>query len=322
VSRKKRPGGTASEHDIVARAEWISARLDEYVDGVHVLGEPALLLDSALHPSVDAVYREFDSAELFHEAVLLRKASAFERRDGLLAVGEINGDELLVDAEGRVWRKDQDLGELVWEGTRFDRWLAGVVDAEGLLIDHNGEFRDDLFDEIGELQTRTAIDKEQRHLKRDPKAVGPRWRLARALVDAEELERARDELEKVVEAQPDFAWGWFDLARVSEALGAVGSASEEAEMAAGPKRRLHEHAGFFLAHAARLADLAGDEARARALAERALQADPEIAGRQREGARELIAEGAREAARELLLVARAVAPKDLDTLALLRQLEA
>ena len=100
----------------------------------------------------------------------------------------------------------------------------------------------------------------------------------------------------------------------------LATASEEAEQACEALPG-YEHASFFLAHAARLADAAGDADRAQTLAARTLAMDPDLPRRHREGARELLAAGENDSARELLVAAKVVAPRDLETLDLLRQLE-
>lgn len=322
MSRKKRRVSVASEKDVVARAEWISARLREYGGGVHRLGEPAVLLDSALPPGVGAVYREFDGAELFHESVTLYPAVKIREQDERFKLGEYNGDDIFVDAVGAIWRLEDVTGELVPEGSRLDRWLAGVVDSESVMIKRDGEFQDDVFDEAGELLPDAAIECERLRLKRDPKAIGPRWRLARIYFGQDKFDKAREQLETVVQEMPSFPWAWFDLARVSESLGTLDNACDEAEAAADAQPG-HEHSGFFLGHAARLARKAGLEDRAMELAERASRVDPELVRGLREGAKELLggAEPQVSEARELLLIAKAVAPRDLEVLDLLRQLK-
>lgn len=320
MSRKKGSRGAAIDNELAERAEWISARLAEYGDGVHRLGEPAVVLDSALPASVDTICREFDGAELFHESLVLYSGSRLQIDEGRFHVGEYAGDDVYVAKDGSVWRLEKDTGELLPEGTRFDRWLAGVIDAESVVYEKDGEFRDDVFDEDGELSDSSAAERERRQLGRDPKAVAPRWRLARTLSNQGRLEKARDCLEEVVAAQRDFPWAWFDLARISEELGHPECACDEAEMAAEAKAD-YEHAAFFLGHAARLAQAAGQEERAQALAQRVLEMDPDLPRRHREGARELLAAGDVEAARQLLVVSKVLAPRDLETLDLLRQLD-
>ena len=319
MGRKKGSRGASIDKELADRAEWITAQLAEYGDGVHRLGDPAVVLDSALPASVDTMCREFDGAELFHETIILLPGSRMEMEDGLLRVGECAGDNIYVAQDGSVWRLERDTSELLPEGTRFDRWLAGAIDAESVVYERDGEFRDDVFDEEGELSNRAAADRERKQLSRDAKAVAPRWRLARSLSNQGKLAQARDYLESVVEAKPDFPWAWFDLSRISEEMGALEAACDEAEMASQAKED-YEHAAFFLGHAARLAHQAGLEEREKTLAQAVLAMDPDLPRRHREGARELIAAGDSEAARQLLQVAKVLAPRDLETLDLLRQL--
>jgi Tfp pilus assembly protein PilF len=123
----------------------------------------------------------------------------------------------------------------------------------------------------------------------------------------------------VVAARPGFGWAWFDLARLSEKLGEIDNAREEA-LAAAEADPAYEHAAFFLAAAARLAALAGDDAARAQLAARALAADPDLARRQLDGARDNLAAEDRSAAREMVAVALALEPTNLAALDLARQL--
>ncbi len=320
MSRKKGTRGQGIANELAERAEWISARLREYSDGVHSMGTPAVVLDSALPASLEAVYREFDGGDFFHENLVLFPAAELSGSEARLLVGVYAGDEIYVDPQGRVFRLEQDTDELLPEGTRFDRWLSGVVDSESVVHERDGEFRDDVFDEQGELTDEAAVECERRQLKRDPQAIAPRWRLARALANQEKLEEARNNLEQVVADKPDFAWAWFDMARISEELGDLSAAADDAEQAYEAQPG-YEHAAFFLAHAARLADAAGESERSKSLAARTLALDPDLPRRHREGARELLEAGDTESARELLVAAKVVSPRDLETLDLLRQLE-
>jgi tetratricopeptide (TPR) repeat protein len=301
--------------------ERLRAALDRYADGVHTLGEPATALDADLPPALAEVYRVFDGADLFHEALILYPASGWTRDGERLRVGEMGGDALWVDvATGAVWRLEEDTGEWLAEGTRFDRWLWGWIEAEAVLYDRDGEFRAGVIDPRGDLSSGTAIEHERRLLRRDRSAASPRWRLARALARAGNVEAARRELEEVVEQHPGFGWAWYDLARLSEALGELGGAREEA-LAAAEADPHYEHAGFFLGWAARLAVLAGDEAARAELAERAQRADQALAKRQLDGARASLEAGEVEAARELVQVALAVEPRHLGALDLKQRIE-
>lgn len=301
-------------------ADELRRALQKFADGVHVPGEPSAALDADLPAGVIAVYREMDGAELFHGDLVLHPRAAWRREDGRLEVGTLGEDGLWVDlADGSVWRLEADTGEAIEEGSSLERWLRGWIDGQSLLYDKEGEFVDRAIGPDGELARPVAIARERALLKRDPKAVGPRWRLARELVRAGELEAARDQLEEVVEARPRFAWAWYDLARISEKLGELAGARDEA-LAAADADPSYEHAAFFLATAARLAALAGDDAARRELAARALAADPDLTRRQLDGARDNLEAGDLTAARDMVEVARALAPTDLAVLELARRL--
>lgn len=300
----------------------VRRELESYAPGVHVLGEPGDPPAGVPAPLAQ-FYRTWDGAELFLETLRIAPAAEVERDGELWVVGESGRDDILVDGAGAVWRREGDTGELVPDGTRFDRWLDGFVHGEGALYEADGELvdADDLFDDTGEeLAPAWRAKRERRALQRDRDAAGPRWRLARALERQGALEAARDELETVVASTPGFPWAWFDLARLAEACGDVEAAVEDAVEAAICQPD-YEHAGYFFAVAARLAARAGDEPRRAELAARALALQPELARAQREGAAASLADGDHNAAAELLAVALALAPRDLESLALKRQLE-
>src|SRR5262249_37666247 len=151
---------------------------------------------------------------------------------------------LLLDARGRIWRTDDSLDDVVCEGTQLARWLAGVVDALAVLYDDEGEFRDGCFDEDGELVPEVGERQLRAILRRDPAAPGPRWRLARTLGLQDRIPAARSELEEVVAHAPKFAWAWLDLAKISERLGELAGAVDEARAAA-DAAIAHPQAGYF-----------------------------------------------------------------------------
>jgi len=303
-------------------ADGLRRALQKFADGVHAPGEPSAALDADLPAGLLAVYQEMDGAELYHGDLVLRPRVEWQRADGRVEIGALGDDPLAVDlATGALWRLEGDSGEWVEEGSSLDRWLWGWVEGQGLLYDRDGEFRDKVIGDDGELRRDVAIARERALLKRDPKAIAPRWRLARELARAGDSEAARDELEEVVAARPRFGWAWYDLARISEKLGELAGAREEAAAAADADPG-YEHAGFFLAWAARLAALDGDDVARAALAARAIALDADLARRQLEGARDNLEAGDRAAAREMIEVARALAPTDLAVLDLARLLAA
>lgn len=302
--------------------------------GMSRLGEPAFLMDAGWPDALTEVYLYFDGAELFHEDLVLLPASrvkqvrredpgatAAERDATYYRAGEIGGDDLCVDDQGRVWRLEEDTGEWLPEGSRLERWLLGVMEAQRMLYDRDGEFIDEAFDESGELTPAMSERMNRRVLKRDRAAPAPRWRLARAMALQGKMEAAREQLETVVAESPAFAWAWFDLARISEVMGELASAGDEMEAAA-TARPGYEHAAYFWAQAARLARAAGDEARRAGCAREALALDPGLAGSQREGARANLEEGELEAAQELAENAAALAPRDLQIMDLLARIRA
>lgn len=305
--------------DVVDR---LLAALKAYAEGVHHVGEPAAAIDADLPEGVRDVWRAMDGAELFHGELVLYPRAAWTRRDGRLHVGELGEDGVWVALEsGAVWRLEESTGEWMEEGSSIDRWLWGWVDGEALLVDREGEFHDGAIDEEGELTLETEVERERAILKRDRRAAAPRWRLARALTQSGKTGAARDELEELVAQHPRFGWAWYDLARVSEALGEIAGARDEA-IAAAEADPGYEHAGFFLAWAARLAVLAGDEAARQTLAARALAADGRLAQRQLDGARANLEGEDMDGARELCEVALALAPRDLAALDLKKQIDA
>jgi hypothetical protein len=327
---KARPDGQEDADSL----ERLVAAVGEAASGMHWLGSGAFVLDASWPAALSDVYRRFDGASLFLDTIVLVAANQIraerrsdpgvteaERRSAYYRVGELEGDDLYVDDDGRVWRVEEDTGEWLLEGSRLDRWLLGVFEAQGMLYDRDGEFLDDAFDEDGELVPAMNERMSRRLLKRDRDAAAPRWRLARAMVQQDKLAEAREQLEAVVAGEPAFAWAWFDLGRISEKLGELGGAVDELEAAA-QARPEYEHAGYFWAQAARLAHAAGDEARRAACAREALQRAPDLALRQRDGARESLESGEVEAARELVETAAALAPRDLMVLDLLARVHA
>jgi tetratricopeptide (TPR) repeat protein len=294
--------------------------LARHADGVHRLEPPAAVFDAALPAALAAFYREHDGGDLFHESLSILPAAHVRRQHDRFHVGTIEADDLYVAPDGAVWRLEEDTGEWIEEGTAFDRFLLGWLDAQSVLVDAEGEFRDDVFDEEGELTDAAAARRERKALDRDRGAPGPRWRLARALARAGKIDAARAELEQVVEARPRFGWAWFDLARMAEQLGELDNAHADA-VAAAEADPDYEHAPFFWAHAARIAATRGDEPARAAAAARALAGNPDLPRMHREAAAASLADEQAEQAREHAALAAALAPRDLQVIALREQID-
>jgi hypothetical protein len=299
--------------------ERLARELARWPEGVHELGAPATWLPPEWPASLAEVYRQFDGGRIFHEAIELRPAAEVVREGDRWAIGTAWGDGLAADDAGRIWRAETDADEPILDGTSLGRWLAGAIDAEALLFDKDGEFAEDAFDEEGELAPGLEVARLRARIKRDPKAAGPRWALARLLTGDGKHEEARDLLEAVVADAPDLPWAWLDLARISERLGELDGALDEA-VAAAEAAKGGDHEAFFWSHAARLAAAKGDDARRADLAARARAADPQVVASYLAGAEENLASDDTASAQMLVDLAKAVAPRDLAVLDLAKKL--
>lgn len=295
--------------------------LDAAPAGLHDVAPPAAQLPSGLPEALIDFYARCDGARLFLDSVELVPSAEVEPRGEHWMFGSLEGEDLLIDVRGRIWRSDESLDDLVCEGTRLDRWFAGVVDAIAVLYDDEGEFADGSFDEEGELLPAVGERQLRAMLRRDPGAPGPRWRLAHALLAQDSLTEGRAELEEVVANDRGFAWAWLDLAKISERLGELPGAIEEARAAAEAAAG-HPQAGYFHAQLARIASRAGEEATRAAAARRAGELAPELKAAQLAGARESLAAGDLASARGLIDLLRAVWPRDLEVLELAGRVEA
>ncbi len=296
--------------------------LDAAPAGLHDVAPAAAQLPSGLPPPLIDLYARCDGLRLFLDSVEVHPSAEVEARDGRWVFGELEGEELVIDERGRIWRNDESLDDLVCEGTRLERWLAGIVEALDLLYDADGEFADGVFDDDGELVPAVGERQLRAQLRRDPDAAGPRWRLGHALLAQDQIAEGRAELEAAVAAELGFAWAWLDLARVSERLGELPGAVDEARAAAeAATAGHHPQAGYFHAQLARLAGLAGDDATRAAAARRAAELAPALKAAQLDGARDSLAAGDLTSARGLLDLLRAVWPRDLEVLELAGKVE-
>jgi Tfp pilus assembly protein PilF len=300
----------------------IFAKLVDAPPGLHDVDAPAEELPSGLPAPLIELYARCDGARIFVESIEILPSHQVTLENGRWRFANVDGDVISVDAKGRIWRGEESIEDDVCDGTRVDRWLAGQLDALDLIFDGDGEYADDIFDEEGDILPIVREQQLRAQLKRDASAPAPRWRLALVLVEQGAIEDARNELEQVVADDPVFSWAWLDLARVSERLGEVGGAIDEARMAAEAAEGVqHPQAGYFWSQVARLASRAGNEmVRAEAATKASLLA-PELKRAQIEGARERIDAGDKASAKGLLDLLRAVWPRDLEVLELARRVE-
>lgn len=296
--------------------------LDDAPAGLHDVDPPTDDLPPGLPAPLIELYAHCDGARIFGESLEILPSGDVELENGRWHFAIAEDDRISVDAKGKVWRADPSVEDDVCEGTRIDRWLAGVIDALDLVIDHEGEYRDDVYDEEGDILPIIREKQLRAQLKRDQAAPGPRWRLAQALLEQGAIEDARNELEQVVADDPAFSWAWLDLARMSERLGESNGAIDEARMAAEAAEGVqHPQAGYFWSHVARLAARTGnDMVRAEAATKASLLA-PDLKRAQIEGVRQCIDGGDTESAKGLVDLLRAVWPRDLEVLELARRVD-
>jgi hypothetical protein len=291
--------------------------------GLHDVDPPAERLPVSLPEGLIELYARCNGARLFLDTIeIMPSSQVVMASPAKWRFGAVDDDAVSIDHRGRIWRFDASLDDDVLDGTRLERWLAGLIDATSLLYDRDGEFAEDAFGEDGEIEPRLRERQLRAQLKRDPAAPAPRWRLAQALQEQGAAENARGELEQVVADDPAFAWAWLDLARISERVGELGGAIDEARMGAQTAEGTqHPQAGYFWAQLARLASRTGDELlRAEAATKTSLLA-PDLRRAQLEGARDSLEAGDAASAKGLLELLRAVWPRDLEVLELARRIE-
>ena len=296
--------------------------LEEALPGLHDVEPPAAKLPPGLPEPLIELYARCDGLRLYLDSVEVMRASEVTMpTPGRWQFATEGEDPVTIDVRGRIWRADETLDDDVCEGTRLDRWLAGLLESLGLLYDEEGEFLEDVFDDEGEIIPKVREKQLRAQLKRDAAAPAVRWRLGLALADQGLEENARDELEQVVADDPAFTWAWLDLGRISEKLGDLGNAVDEIRMAAETAEGTqHPQAGYFWSQLARLAARSGDDVlRAQAATKTSLLA-PTLKRAQLDGARESLADGDHQSAAGLLELLRAVWPRDLEVLELHKQL--
>lgn len=296
---------------------------EEAPAGLHDLDPPADALPAGLPEPLIELYAHCNGGRFFHDTLCLSPATdVVMNAPGRWQFATLDDDVISIDHRGRIWRTDTSLDDDICEGTRLDRWLVGTLDATALLYDHDGEFVDNIFDDDGEIDPAVREKQLRTHLKRDVAAPGVRWRLAHALLEQGAVENARDEMEQVVADDPAFSWAWLDLARISERLGELKGAIDEARMGAESAEGVqHPQAGYFWSQVARLATLVGDEVLRAEAATRTSMLAPTLKQAQLAGARESLAAGDTNSAKGLVDLLRAVWPRDLEVLELARRVE-
>ena len=306
----------AKKRDEVSGIDRVMTLMDQAPAGLHDIEPPSRELPKGLPEPLIELYARCDGMKMFLDTVeIVPPREVTMPTPGRWLFATVDGDPISIDVRGRIWRTDETIDDEVCEGTRLERWIAGLYDSIGQIYDNEGEFADDIFDEEGQILPEVRERQLRAHLKRDVASPGIRWRLGHALLEQGVTEDARNELEQVVADDPAFVWAWLDLARISETLGDLGNATDEIRMAAETAEGMqHPQAGYFWAQLARLASRTGDEVlRAQAATKTSLLA-PSLKKDQIEGARAVLEAGDADSAQGLLDLLRAVWPRDLEVL--------
>jgi len=323
--------------------------------------KPDALAQAQLPAAAAALWGRWDGIEFAGgEAKLFSlaeqaQASAEASAAGILragdrAIGQYGLALLVLPAD--PWEEGGDVVMVEEDGERSPyassvvRLGLGLVAELSVLYDDEGEYREDLFGDDGQLTARVERRLVRRRLDFDEDAAFPRFRLGQLLRRAGELRAARSELRRVLRCAPEFAWAHWELGRVALELAdwaeagappraGAPAADRPAQGRPAPEIRpadarqearesfaaAAEKAGdphlraLFLAWEARVAQLADEPGRV-ALAAAIKRLDPGFVAAREAGLREAIEDGDGGRARELLALGLAVEPRALALLEL------
>ncbi len=293
--------------------------------GLHDLAKPAGGLPEDAPLALAEWYVLMGGASLFHDAIIFAPPNEVHLVSDPTRwwCGSVDGDDLAVTPQGRVLCWDSSVDDWLPVGSRLDRWLWGMLDAQAMLYDAEGEFADDVFDDDGELCAATELAQLRALVRRDGAAVASRWKLGAAFIAAGDVDRGREQLERCVELDENFYWVWLELARISESLGEFAGAYDEVLTAANAAQQCGApSAGYLWSHVARLALRCNAPGNRDAAAAQVQRLAPQLRGEQLAGIRECMANRDWKSASGLMDLLRAVWPRDLDVMDMARQLAA
>jgi tetratricopeptide (TPR) repeat protein len=340
---KRRQAAPASgvSREEAARIEQALERLEERLlaapSGLHGVGrppEPGALAAAGLPATAVMLWARYDGIEVGAEMAKIlplreiAEATRAAEGEGLLrpgdrVIGEIGRDLLVLPADPYEEGADvvlvEEGGERLPESSTAAHLALGLVGEAAVLFDDEGEFRDELYGEDGELTEAAQRRLLRRRLDLDPDAPRARLRLAELLRKAGELRAAGSELRQVLRRAPELPWAHEALGRVHEAMGEQHEARQSYLTAAEQMDPVDaELAAYFRARAARCAE--GDERAA--IAAKVKEARPEFAREQVDAAKVLIERGAKAEAAEVIALGLAVQPGQVELLALRGELDA
>lgn len=329
----KATAATAEERAHVERAiERIENRTIGAMEGVHAPGHRAqaeALAQSGLPETARMLWAYWDGYEIvggesrllpLSQILAATRAAEAEGvlRPGDRVIGEAGRDRFVLPEDpweegAEVVRVEED-GSRLPEASSAAHLLLGLLAEASVMYDDDGEFRDDVIGEDAELTDAAQRKLLRRRLDHDEDAPRPRLELARLLRRAGELRAAERELRAVLKRAPDWSWAHHELAAVLAQSGKKDVARRHYEQAA-------EHApdddvrAYHLAWAASVAE--GDAREA--IAKRVLALRPQFAGEQLRAAQALIEDEDPDAAAQVVSLGLAVAPRNLELLALRRR---
>ena len=323
---------TAEERAHVQRAiDRVEARTIGAAEGLHAPGRAAqsdALEQSGLPETAQMLWAQWDGYEvcsgesrLLPVAQMLAATRAADAegvlRPGDRVIGEAGRDRFVLPedpwAEGaEVVRVEED-GSRLPEASSAAHLLLGLLAEASVIYDEDGEFRDEVIGEDAELTDAARRKLLRRRLDHDEDAPRPRLELARILRRAGELRAAEKELRAVLKRAPEWSWVHHELAAVLAQAGKADAARKHYEQAAeyAPDDDVRAY------HLAWAASVAQGEARAE-VAKRVLALRPGFAGEQVRAAQALLEDEDPEAAAQVVALGLAVAPRNVELLALRR----
>lgn len=327
----------SARRSIEAVLDRVEDRLRDAPDGLHRLGDPAgsgALAASGLPAAARLLWERWDGLDLAcSEAVILALAEQGRATDEALEDGRIVAGDRVIGERGRdllVFSADpfaeggdvilvEEDGSRAPHSSTVERLVLALLGEIAVLYDDEGEFREELYGEDGELVPALERRLLRRHLDLDPDAPLARFRLAQSLRRAGQARAALAELGQLLRRAPDFTWAHHERGRVSLLLGdrpgaqrAFGKAAELAVAGAVGAPADPALEAYFLAWQALASD--GDDRRR--YAAQALERIPELAAAQEASVRAAIEDGDGARAREQLELGLAVVPTHLGLLSL------